>query len=224
MTVQMQKIFIFDVDGVLLDSEKLYMDMNQAWFKGIGIRLSPEEHQRFIGISAKVFWQHLKINNKLPGSIEYYIETEKQMKYKMLFEQKLQPTTGVVEFIQWLKQTGFGISIASSGMRKNINLILNKLGISPYFDFIVSGEDITRGKPEPDIFLKAAEHYGIEPGECMVIEDSTNGVMAAKSAGMKCIGYYNPNSGNQDLSTADMIIDDFRTAGLLRYVEDFYNK
>ncbi|MBS1732110.1 MAG: HAD family phosphatase, partial [Bacteroidetes bacterium] len=208
----MQKIFIFDVDGVLFDSEKLYMDMNQAWFKELGIKLSAEEHHRFIGISAKIFWQQLKTNNMLPESIEYYIETEKQMKYKMLLEQEIQPTAGVVEFLQWLKRGGFGISIASSGMRKNINLILEKLGIGSYFDYIVSGGDITRGKPEPDIFLKAAEYYGIEANHCMVIEDSANGVMAAKSAGMKCIGYYNPNSGNQDLSSADIIIDDFRTA------------
>ena len=66
-----------------------------------------------------------------------------------------------------------------------------------------------RGKPEPDIFLKAAQHFQLPPADCIVIEDSTNGVKAAKAAGMYCVGYYNPNSGKQDLSGADLIVESF---------------
>ena len=78
-----------------------------------------------------------------------------------------------------------------------------------YFDFIVSGEEVTNGKPMPDIFLKAADHFQSSPDNCFVIEDSSNGVTAAKAAGMKCIGFRNVNSGNQDISKADLIINSF---------------
>jgi beta-phosphoglucomutase-like phosphatase (HAD superfamily) len=86
---------------------------------------------------------------------------------------------------------------------------LRKLKIEHLFDAVVCAEDITHSKPHPEIFLKAAERLREMPENCLVIEDSKLGVEAAKSAGMKCIGFRNPNSGNQDLSKADVIVDDF---------------
>lgn len=105
------------------------------------------------------------------------------------------------------------------GSKKNIDLILKKLDIEKYFDFVVSGEQVVKGKPEPDIFLKVADHYGRQPNDCIVIEDSTNGVLAAKAAKMFCIGYYNPYSGNQDLTKADLIIDNFKDQKLFDLIE-----
>src|SRR5690606_5174684 len=103
---------------------------------------------------------------------------------------------------------------------KNIDLILQKLDIEKYFDFVVSGEQVVKGKPEPDIFLKVANHYSIHPKDCMVIEDSTNGVLAAKAANMFCVGYYNPSSGNQDLTKADLIIDSFNDPRLYSIISN----
>jgi len=115
----------------------------------------------------------------------------------------------VIDFLDLVKQRGYTIAIASSGLKKNIDLILQKLNIVEYFDLIVSGEQVIKGKPEPDIFLTISEHYHINPNDCIVIEDSKNGVLAAKAAGMYCVGYYNPGSGKQDLSKADLIINHF---------------
>ncbi|MEI9944207.1 MAG: HAD family phosphatase [Chitinophagaceae bacterium] len=215
----MKKLVIFDIDGVLLDSEKVYLDINQAWFKEIGIKLSVEKHQTFIGSSAKRFWQYLKEENNLDGEIDTYIELEKELKNKALREQDLLPTEHVIDFLDFLEKNGNIIGIASSGLKKNIDLILTKLNIGHYFDLVVSGEQVIKGKPEPDIFLKVADHFNYQPADCIVIEDSTNGVTAAKAAGMFCVGFYNPNSGNQDLSKADLIIDSFKDQRLFAIAE-----
>jgi HAD superfamily hydrolase (TIGR01509 family) len=205
----MNRLVIFDMDGVLLNSEKLYLEMNQHWFKEIGVNLPIEKHQTFVGISAKKMWHYLKEENNLSESVETYIELEKELKNKTLRTSELVPTQGVVHFLEFLKKNNCTLAIASSGLLKNIELILSKLNMVDYFDLIVSGEQVAKGKPEPDIFLKVSTHFKQHPEKCIVIEDSANGVKAAKSAGMYCVGYYNPDSGNQDLSTSDLIIDSF---------------
>jgi HAD superfamily hydrolase (TIGR01509 family) len=215
----MKKLIIFDMDGVLLDSEKLYMDMNQSFFKTLGAEISITEHQKFIGISATKMWTHIKEKFNLPQSVDELKEFEKELKYSKLKDANLVPSVGVVEFLTFLKGNNHTIAIASSSLKKNIDLILQKLDIQKYFDFIISGEQVEKGKPEPDIFLKVAEHYERKPKDCIVIEDSTNGVLAAKAANMYCIGYSNPNSGNQDLSKSDIIIDSFKDQQLLDVVE-----
>ncbi len=215
----MQKIIIFDMDGVLLDSEKLYMDMNQAFFKRLGANISIAEHQTFIGLSATKMWNYIKEKANLQQSVEELKEQEKELKHVTLKETNLLPTVGVIDFLELLKRENFTIAIASSGLRKNIDLILQKLAMEKYFELIISGEQVERGKPEPDIFLKVASHYQRPPEDFVVIEDSTNGVLAAKMANMFCIGYFNPTSGGQDLSKADIIIDSFQDKKLFDLIE-----
>ena len=107
---------------------------------------------------------------------------------------------GIRKLLDELKSCGIKIGLASSSSKEFIELILNKLGVIEYFEVIISGEDVQKSKPAPDIFQKAAEALNVEPSNCLVIEDSGHGVKAAKLAEMKCIGFNNPNSGKQDLS------------------------
>jgi HAD superfamily hydrolase (TIGR01509 family) len=216
----MKKLILFDMDGVLLDSEKLYLEMNQIFFKKLGANISVAEHQSFVGISATKMWTFIKDKFNLSETVEELIKQEKELKYKALKAAKLVPTIGVIDFLEFLKRKNYQIAIASSGLKKNINLILQKLDMEKYFDLVVSGEQVEKGKPEPDIFLKVASQYGISPKDCIVIEDSTNGVLAAKAAKMFCIGYYNPTSGSQDLSKADLIINSFKDSRLLDIIEN----
>jgi HAD superfamily hydrolase (TIGR01509 family) len=205
----MEKLIIFDVDGVLLDSETLYMEMNQILFQQLGADINYSEYQTFIGISGTKMWTYIKEKSGLSQSVDELITLEKELKHVTLKETDLVPTNGVIDFLDLVKQRGYTIAIASSGLKKNIDLILQKLNIVEYFDLIVSGEQVIKGKPEPDIFLTVSEHYHINPNDCIVIEDSKNGVLAAKAAGMYCVGYYNPGSVKQDLSKADLIIRHF---------------
>lgn len=206
----MNQLVIFDLDGVLLDSEKIYMDMNQKFFGELGAPISLEEHQTFVGISATQMWTLIKERFNLSQTVEELKELEKELKYKTLDEMELTPSAGVVEFLDRLKSDGYLLTIASSGLQKNIELILRKLKLRSYFEFIVSGEEVIKGKPEPDIFLKVSDHFKRKPNNCIVFEDSTNGVKAAKSAGMVCFGYFNPTSGKQDLNQANFIFDSFK--------------
>lgn len=213
------ELIIFDMDGVLLDSEKLYMDMNQIFFEELGVKIDTAEYQTFVGISATKMWTYIKDKFDLMHTVDELKELERELKHTTLKAAKLVPTVGVVDFLGFLKQNTYSIAIASSGLRKNIDLILQKLDIENYFDFVVGGEQVVKGKPEPDIFLKVAAHFNKHPKDCIVIEDSTNGVAAAKAADMFCIGYYNPTSGNQNLSQADMIIDSFKNPQLFDLIK-----
>lgn len=212
----MTELVIFDLDGVLLNSEKLYMDMNQRFFKELGASISLEEHQTFVGISANKMWGYIKEKAQLRQSVDELKELEKQLKFKTLLETDLVPSDDVLDFLNRLKTQQVTLAIASSGLRKNIDLILTKLNVNKYFDLIVSGEEVTKGKPEPDIFLKVSDHFQKQPVDCIVIEDSTNGVKAAKAAGMTCFAYFNPTSGAQNLTKADFVFDHFKDPKLHR--------
>ena len=123
---------------------------------------------------------------------------------------KIDKLKSLTNFLKSIKNRGLKTAVASSSGYDLIGLILSRLGISEYFDSITSGNDVKRGKPDPDVFLLAAERIGVNPRDCFVVEDSENGVKAAKSAGMKTLGYINPTSGYQCLDMADFITDDFK--------------
>uniref|UniRef100_UPI0026033828 HAD family hydrolase n=1 Tax=uncultured Anaerovibrio sp. TaxID=361586 RepID=UPI0026033828 len=113
---------------------------------------------------------------------------------------------GVRELLERLKAAGYVIGLGSSSTMEMIQLVLGRFGLRDYFRVLVSGDELPRSKPDPLIFLTVAEKLGVKPENCTVIEDAYAGVTAAKAAGMRCIGYYNPNSGPQDLSGANQIV------------------
>ena len=119
-----------------------------------------------------------------------------------------------MEFMLMLYEKGYKMALASSNNRKAVDAVVERFNLDKYFNFIISGEDVSKASPDPEIFLTAANNMKVEPKECLVIEDATNGVMAAKAAGMKCIGFKNPNSGKQDLSQADLVVGNFNQLNL----------
>ena len=102
------------------------------------------------------------------------------------------------------------MGLASSNNEDAVEAIKNKFGLDKYIEVFTNGEAVTKGKPHPEIFLLTAGQLGLKPEECLVIEDSRNGVLAAKAAGMKCVGFRNKNSGVQDLSEADLIVGSYK--------------
>lgn len=203
----MINLVIFDLDGVLLDSESLYRAINFQFFAELGVEITAEEYQSFIGISGEKMWGYISEKGRLTHSVSELRQDEKERKYQGLATSKLTPNPGLITLLENIKNRNIPMAIASSGLMKNIQLILQKLEVQKYFDHIVSGEMPKHGKPAPDIFLLAAAHFQIAPKNCLVIEDSRNGVLAAKAAGMTCVGYINKGSGNQDLSVADLIVE-----------------
>ncbi|HKZ95029.1 MAG TPA: HAD-IA family hydrolase [Candidatus Bathyarchaeia archaeon] len=204
----MIKAVIFDMDGVIVDSEPMHIEAEKRILLKHGARVSTDELRTYTGTTAEFEFTDLIQKYRLNTTVDRLFREKEAILFKLL-EKKTKPTKGVIRLIKSLKKCGLRLAIASSGHRKLVQYFLRKLKIARLFDSVVCAEDISRSKPDPEIFLKAARSLGLGPAECIVIEDSKLGVEAAKSAGMKCIAYRNPNSGNQDLSKADMVIDDF---------------
>lgn len=216
----MQKV-IFDMDGVIIDSEPIYSIVYDKIFKMLNVNISKEERSSFVGLSAKKVWLYVKEKGRLSETVDELLEIKEKVYFETFTScrEYHKPISGVVQLLEALKRNGISLSIASSANRDMVNFVIDKLGLRSYFDYIISGEEVIHGKPEPDIFLKVAENYDELPNRFTVIEDSENGVKAAKLAGMKCIGYKNINSGNQDLSSADLIIEEFNKISIDKILE-----
>jgi len=202
------KAVIFDMDGVIVDSEPMHIEAEKQVLLKYGVKITAEELRTYTGTTAEFEFTDLIRKYKLETTADELFQEKENILFKLLKE-KTQPTEGVIQLIKSFKNYGLKLGIASSGHRKLVNYFLQKLKIERFFDSVVCAEDISRSKPDPEIFLKSANALRVEPVECIVIEDSTLGVKAAKLAGAKCVGYRNPNSGNQNLSGADLVIDDF---------------
>jgi len=201
---------IFDMDGVIVDSEPIHLKIVYNIVKELGIQISKKDLRRYVGTSGIEMWTDLTDRYNLDRSPQKITQTNHQRYAKYIKSMdKLPAVQGVCDCIEQFHQMEIPLVLASSSSMAQINLILQKLNLGSYFPLRISGADLPKSKPDPLIFQKAAEMAGTTPSQCLVIEDSFNGVTAAKAAGMVCIGYRNPNSGNQDLSKADLIIDDF---------------
>jgi len=206
----MFKSIIFDMDGVIIDSEPIHFKVEKKLFKNLGLVISDEEHHSFVGTVSRETWLYIKDKYKLNQSIEELVEMERVSYMDCLLSQEnIKPIPGVAELIEELRRNNVKLVVASSASIKNIETVLKMFNLERFFETKISGDEVNNGKPAPDIFLYAVKIIGAEPEECIVIEDSKNGVEAAKSAGMKCIGFENPNSGKQDLSSADIVINSF---------------
>jgi HAD superfamily hydrolase (TIGR01509 family) len=201
------------MDGVLIDSEPLHKKIEQDMLKELGVNLPLEEHVKFAS-TGKEFWDIIEkrfgYNRKTTADELHH---EKASRYlKALTSTPIVPITGLEQLVSHAKEKGLALAVASSSSVYNINLVLKAIKLDQLFNLIVSGEQVAKNKPFPDIYLRTAELLNLSPGECMVVEDSANGVRSAKSAGMFCIGYKNLNSGEQDISPADVIVDSLSEA------------
>ena len=205
----MLKAVIFDMDGVMIDSEPLHARAAILALKQYNIDISIEYCSQFIGSTTLYMCQRMVSEFSLP------ITPEELLKANIDWKETLRSTEGypavpyVIDTIKDLSSHGLKLFIASSSPAADIEYVMSSLHISNYFVGYVSGMQFERPKPAPDIFLAAAKLLGITPEECIVIEDSTNGVNAAYAAGMTCIGFVNPNSGKQDLGKASYLIEGF---------------
>lgn len=201
------KYFIFDMDGVLVDSEPMHCQIIYEVFQQLEIQF-PKSYieETLTGMSAIPMWEKIKKDALLSKSAEELLQFHRTYFYERFEEIEVTEVEGVKNVIQKLKNHGFSLALASSSSRKLIDYFTKKIHISHFFDIIMSGDDVKFSKPFPEIFTKVAQWYQADSKNFWVLEDSKNGVQAAKSAGMNCIGFKNPNSGNQDLSKSDLLI------------------
>jgi HAD superfamily hydrolase (TIGR01509 family) len=207
----MKPCVIFDMDGVIINSEPIHKECERKMFDLLGIAIPEEEHNDMVGTTDLTMWKRIEESHKLPITTPQIIQLKKLIYMEYLkSEVDLKPIPYVSELIADLYKNEFILVLASSSPLEQIEYILSILNLKPYFHSVISGDDVTSGKPHPEIFLKAVRKVKVDPKNCVVIEDSYNGVMAAKKANIKCIAYSNPSSGIQNLNEAIVVIHSFK--------------
>lgn len=206
----MLKGIIFDMDGVLINSEPFHYQVWKEALKKRGINLDYEIYKPCIGSTVQVLMQILHEHYGVDEKDDSLSLEVKNLKQEMIEKQGYPPLIPYVkDMLERFHEAGYQMAVASSSPQEYIENVTSYWGISPYFQILVSGEHVEHPKPAPDIFLKTADILGLLPEECLVIEDSENGCRAAKAAGMTCMAYYNPDSGKQNLQTASAVVEGF---------------
>ncbi len=179
---------IFDMDGVIIDSEPLHYRVEGQLFRELGLEIATAEHETFLGMSSADMWRRIGETRPLPRPIDELVQLERQ-RYRQAAREGVPEVPGAVELIRHLAATGVPLAVASSAPLEQIRDTLKVTETEGLFRVQVSGDEVARSKPDPAIFLEAARRLGVAPGGCLVIEDSENGRTAAHAAGMRCLFY-----------------------------------
>ena len=204
----MKKMLIFDMDGVIIDSEPLHERARQILYKKYNVTVNDRLPDP-VGKSCSGFWKTVLEMQNIKGDPYEMQEEQYGLVAELIRREHIPANDGVIELLAWCRQKGVRIGLASSSTRSLVNSVLELLHLSEYFDCTVSGDEIARKKPAPDVYQKVLALAKLRSEEAAAIEDSASGIAAAKSAGLYCYGYQNVTSGEQDLSNADMIVKSF---------------
>jgi HAD superfamily hydrolase (TIGR01509 family) len=196
---------IFDMDGVLVDSEPLHLRATQAALGTRGPSYTERDNQSFFGATDADLLRLLRILFNLPDTTAALVEAKTAHLITMIrTEGRLRPGVPVVPLT--LREAGLPLALATASRRPVIQAVLERVGLDRAFGAVVSGDEVARGKPAPDGFLMAARRLAVEPERCLVVEDSRNGVLAAKAAGMLVAAVPCPATNHEDFSAADFVL------------------
>jgi beta-phosphoglucomutase len=194
---------IFDIDGVLVDSYAAHLQSWQMLAREMGAAISEAQFAKTFGRrSSDIIAETFGIQDPVEIS---RLDNRKEVLYREIIRRAMPVMPGAVEAVRRLRTAGFRIAIGSSGPPENVDLVCHALGLEPFLSAKVTGGDVLRGKPDPQVFQLAAERLGIEPPTCVVIEDAPAGVEAAKRAGMRCVALTSTHPADS-LSAADSVI------------------
>ena len=204
------KCVIFDMDGVIIDSEKIHKKAYYETFNSLGVDVSEKLYKTLTGSSTINAFQKLVKHFNLDDNPEELV-LQKRKRYVNYFENDptLSLVHGVKDLIHFFHNKNLTLVLASSSAMVNINRVFSRFNLNQYFTAKISGADLTASKPHPEIFEKGAILGGVLKEHCIVIEDSDNGIKAANDAGIFAVGYKNPLESDQTLENADLIIEDF---------------
>jgi beta-phosphoglucomutase len=196
---------IFDMDGVLADTAEAHFESWQVMARRLGADVTRADFERTFGRPNHQIIPEL-LRRDVPADQLRGIDRAKEAEFRRIVSGSIDPLPGVCDLIEALQASGFALAIGSSGPRENIDTILSALGLTGFFATIISGWDVQVGKPDPEVFLKAAAGVGIEPAGCCVFEDVPAGIQAAKAAGMKCVAVTTTHPAGS-LGEADLVVE-----------------
>lgn len=183
----MIKGILFDMDGVLVDSEPFICKAAMMMFEELGVMVKPEDFHPFVGMGENRYIGGVAEAHGIDVDIEK-VKARTYEIYENIVRGNLSPLPGSHEFIAECKKRGFRLALATSADRVKMKVNLREIGLSSdTFNYIVTGLDVVNKKPFPDIYVKAAEEIGLKPQECLVVEDAVSGIKAGKAAGCRCL-------------------------------------
>lgn len=203
----MKRGLIFDMDGVLIDSGPYHWRSWQQLAEENGLVASEALFQETFGRTNRYILPRFFGRPLSDAEIARYAE-RKEALYREIIRGTAQPMPGLLPFIDRMRERGWRIAVGSSGPRENVELVLDLFALRSCVQGYTCAEDVTHGKPDPEVFLKAAERIGCAPARCVVVEDALPGLEAARAAGMKCVAITTTNPRAR-LSGADLVIDSF---------------
>ncbi|MGB1042012.1 MAG: HAD family hydrolase [Tenacibaculum sp.] len=203
---------LFDMDGVIVDTEPLHKEAYFLMFKKVEISVTQELYNSYTGQSTIDICRDLVAKFKLSYTAEDLVAYKRAFFKELFFSENnsLQLLDGVLDLIKNYYNNGITLVLASSASMFTITSVFDRFDLHQYFKGKISGADLKASKPHPEIFIKAAEIAGFSTDECMVIEDSTNGIKAAYDAGVYCVAYKSEHSKAQDYTLAQKVIDDYK--------------
>jgi len=199
---------IFDMDGVIVESMPYHIEAWRLFCSKYDFKLAEKELRELLhGKTTRSILQNLFGKDISEEEIKQYT-AEKGDFYRGLASEKIQPVRGVDAFLDRLKENNIPIAIGTSATPENVSFVMDELRLKDYFHAVVDSSQVSRSKPDPEVFLKAAEKLRIEPSRCIVFEDALAGVEAARRAGMKVIALATTHP-KEELNKADLVIEDF---------------
>jgi len=196
---------IFDWDGVVIDSGRLH---EQSWHRlaaEVGRTIVPDSFIRGFGMKSAQIIREIHAWASEPKEIARLADRKEELYRELIARSEIEPLPGVVEWLHRLDEAGVPCAVASSTPRRNIETVLERVGLEEAFEVIVSAEDVVHGKPDPEVFLKAAGRLRLAPTRCVVFEDAYVGIKAGHAAGMKVVAVTTTHSA-EELGAADIVV------------------
>ncbi len=209
----MYKAVIFDMDGVIVDNHHYHVIAFSEYCMQKGIPFTEEEFRvKYFGKSNHEIFTGL-LGKEISHAESTLLGDEKEAVYRKIYKEHIKPVAGLIEFFRLLRENGISIAVGTSAGTQNLEFVLSSLNIRHFFDAQVDSSCVERGKPHPDIFLKAAEWLGVKPSECLVFEDSVAGIQAAHTAGMDVVALLTTHQQNE-LPLVSLYVEDFTNPGI----------
>ena len=211
----MLEAVIFDMDGVIVDTEPGYFRAVNEYLSEFHVTISREFNNQLTGISYSRVWELISAEYHLSDiSFEEFVTGMERCRKKIIAEEGYIPIEGTLKLMASLKEAGIKMAIGSSSPKAEIEKVMDAVNIRRYIDTAVSaGDECKEGKPNPEVYLKAAKQLNVTPKNCLVIEDASPGILAARRAGMYALGYQS-GFGNQNYEHADYVVTSMNDANI----------
>ena len=204
----MKKIgFLFDMDGVIVDSNPTHKIALRQFCRKHGHDLSEQQLRDKIYGRTNKDWIPAVFGNIGPDKVKAYAD-EKEALFRELYKNDIKPLEGLLNFLDKLTNLGLARAIATSAPRENVDFVLEKTGTGKYFETVLDESFVSKGKPDPEIYIKTAKALGYRPEDCIVLEDSISGVRSGKAAGCKVLGILTTHTA-EELAETDIVVQNF---------------